>query len=349
VTYEPLDGGRARIDVFLDERQVVPRGWVAVAGLGARAAVLHELRVDVAGALGEGELASAAWRWSAERPRVALGLALPSPPWLVGVLSLEGSWERQAYVVAPALRAVPLVREHRRRLGLTVADWSANWWRWQAGGAFDRFGQGESEALDATHRGVREHLALEGALEARLAGDRLALTAVAGWWVPVARGTRFGAWNLRAAWRSTTEVTRPSWSAVAGVGVASRAAPLALWPGAGTGQGRPALLRAHPLLGDGGTVTGAAFGRTAAHGSLEYARPIRQTLAGGVSIAAFVDTARAGRRLSGLDASPLYVDAGVGMRVGVPGSGGEIRIDVAHGLRGGGSVLSAGWRHAWPR
>jgi hypothetical protein len=268
---------------------------------------------------------------------------------LVGVLSLEASWERQAYVVAPALGGVPLVREHRRRLGLTVADWPANWWRWQAGGAFDRFGQGQGEALDATHRGVREHLALEGALEARLAGDRLALTTAAGWWVPVARGTRFGAWNVRVAWRSTAARTRPSWSAVAGVGIASRAAPLALWPGAGTGQGRPALLRAHPLLSDGGTLTGPAFGRTAAHGSLEYVRPIRQTLAGSVSIAAFVDTARAGRRLSGLDASPLYVDGGVGMRVGVPGSGGEIRIDVAQGLRGGGRVLSAGWRHAWPR
>jgi len=94
---------------------------------------------------------------------------------------------------------------------------------------------------------------------------------------------------------------------------------------------------------------GPAFGREAAHSSLEYARPIRQMRVGGLSIAAFVDTARAWQRLSGLEASPLYVDAGVGIRVGVPGSDGGIRIDMAHGLRGGGTVLSAGWGHAWPR
>ena len=96
-------------------------------------------------------------------------------------------------------------------------------------------------------------------------------------------------------------------------------------------------------------MTGAVFGRQLARGSLEYVRPVRRVPAGGLSIAAFVDTARAWRRLNGLDTSPLYVDAGVGVRVHAPGHGGVIRIDVAHGLRGGGTTLSAGWGGAWPR
>ena len=151
-----------------------------------------------------------------------------------------------------------------------------------------------------------------------------------------------------AAWRSTAEATRPSWSAATDIGVASRVAPLALWQGAGTGLGRPWLLRAHPLLNDN-VLSGPVFGRTVAHGSLEYARPVRQTGVGGLSIAVFGDAARAWHRRASPDASPLYVDAGVGVRVHAPGAGGSIRIDVAHGLRGGGTTLSASWGGDWPR
>jgi outer membrane translocation and assembly module TamA len=125
-------------------------------------------------------------------------------------------------------------------------------------------------------------------------------------------------------------------------------APLALWPGAGTGQGRSGLLRAHPLLDDG-VLTGPAFGRKMAHGSLEHARPVGQVLGHGLSIAGFVDAARAWHLLDGLDTSPLYIDAGFGVRVNAPRFGGAIRIDVAHGLRGGGTTLSAGWGGEWPR
>jgi hypothetical protein len=42
------------------------------------------------------------------------------------------------------------------------------------------------------------------------------------------------------------------------------------------------------------------------------------------------------------------VDAGVGARVRVTGSGAAIRIDLARGLRGGGTTLSADWQEAWP-
>jgi hypothetical protein len=71
--------------------------------------------------------------------------------------------------------------------------------------------------------------------------------------------------------------------------------------------------------------------------------------AGGLSIAGFVDTARAWYRLNGLGTSPLYVDAGIGVRVHGPGPGGAIRIDIAHGLRGGGTTVSASWGGAGRR
>ena len=344
--YEPIDGGLARVDVFIDERNAVPRGWIALASIGARALLLHEMQVDVAGPLGAGELGTAEWRWAAGRPRVAFGLAVPSPQWLPGIVSLDGLWERQTYGAKPSSRGATVVREERRRVGLHLADWSTSWLRWRAGVALDQFR--EYGDLDGPRSGARDYLAAESTLDVRLAGDRLALEATAGWWVPFAGGDRFGTGGLLAAWRSTDDTARPSWSAVAEIAATSRPAPLALWHGAGTGHGRSGLLRAHPLHA-GGVLTGPVFGRDVAHGSIEYARPVRRTLMGNLSIAGFVDAARAWRRLDGLDRSPLYVDAGVGLRLHAPGLAGTIRIDVAHGLRGGGTALSANWGGAWPR
>lgn len=336
--FESADGALAKVDVVIVERDVAPRGWLALSILGARALVQDELRVDVAGSLGAGELASVAWRWPAGRPRVAFDLAVPSPQWLPGIVSFDGSWERQSY--GPAIAPGP-ARHTRRRLGLRIADWSTGWFRWEAGAARDGFR--EHGDLDA-----REFLALDGTVDVRLAGDHLALVASGGSWASFSGVTRFTTGGLLAAWRSTTLAARPGWTAMTGIQTASRAAPLALWPGAGTGQGRDMLLRAHPLLDDG-VVAGPVFGRRVTHGSLEYARPVANTLGGAVSIAGFVDAARARHRLDGPTNSRLFVDAGVGVRVRAPGSAGVIRLDVAHGLRGGGTTLSAGWGGGWPR
>ncbi len=344
--YEPIDGGLARLDVFIDEREVVPSGWRAAAAVAARALLNGELRVTVAGPLGAGELASAGWRWSAGRPSVAFGLAIPSPPWLPGIVSVDGLWERQSYDATPSSPDVTLLREERRRVALHLADWSASWLRWQIGAALDRlreYGGREERRFD-----TRDYLSVESTCDVRLAGDRLALAASAGWWAPIAGGDRFSTGGLRAAWRSSADAAIPSWSAVTEISVASRAAPLALWPGAGSGHGRHALLRAHPLH-TSGVVTGPAFGRELVHGSVEHVRPVVRTVGGGLSIAGFVDAARAWDRLNGLEISPLYVDAGVGLRVHAAGHGGAIRIDVARGLRGGGTTLSASWGGAWPR
>jgi hypothetical protein len=341
--YEPLDGGRARVDVFIDERRTVPRGWLALASLGARAVVLNEVAVDVAGGLGAGERETLSWRWSAGRPRVALAVTLPSPQGLPGIISLEGAWERQAYQ-SRAPGGARLTREARQRIAVHLADWSSSWLRWRAGAALDRWGADDDQRERRFQ--TRNYLAVEGGVDARLASDRLALAASGGWWVPFAGGDGFESGDLLAAWRSTADPTRPSWSAVTAFGLATRAAPLALWHGAGTGQGRGGLLRAHPLL-HGDVLDGPVFGRHVVRGSLESERPLGHLLTGGLSMAGFVDVARSWRRLSGLDPSRVYVDAGGGVRV--RGAGGVVRLDVAHGLRGGGTTFSASWGGTWPR
>jgi hypothetical protein len=334
--YEPLDGGLARIDISLNEREPFPKGWITAVILGGRAAVGHELKVDVAGLFGAGERISASGRWQEERPRVALSLIAPSPSWLPGVASFDGMWDRQSYLPAVARSAEvgPTLRESRRRMAVELADWSTSWFRWNAGLALDRF--------DA-----RRYVSLEGGVDLRLARDRIALVASGTEWRPVAGAEGFGTRALVAAWRSTGDVTRSVWSALTEVHVASRAAPLAVWEGAGTGSARAGLLRAHPLLHDG-VVTGAVFGRRVARGTFEFARPVGRTVAGALSMAAFVDVARASQRMS-IARSPLFFDAGAGVRVRLPGRAEILRIDLAHGLRGGGATFSVGWLGAWPR
>jgi hypothetical protein len=343
--YASIDGGRARVDVFVEERRVVPSGWSALAAIGARAVFIHELRAGVAGPLGAGELATAAWRWSAGRPRVALSFALPAPQWLRGVTTFDVSWERQSYDATPSSTAVTRVREERRHVGLRVADWATSSIRWEAGAAFDRL---PAQDLDPLRANPHDYLAVESALDVRLAADRLALALTSGWWTPFAGGARFGTGGVLVAWRSTSDAALSSWSVTSEISGASRTAPLALWQGAGTGQGRSGLLRAHPLLNDG-MFTGPVFGRGVARSSLEYVRPVGPARWRGFAVAGFVDTARAWHRLGVPDASRMYVDAGAGIRVRAPGDSGAIRIDVARGLRGGGTTLSAGWGGGWPR
>ena len=126
-----------------------------------------------------------------------------------------------------------------------------------------------------------------------------------------------------------------------GIALAGEAAPLALWPGAGAGQGRDLLLRAHPLLRKG-IVSGGVFGRRVADAGVEW-RGWRTLGPGFVRLApaVFLDSARASRGLTGSNEQWQF-DAGAGLRLALPGSG-VVRLDLARGLRDGGFVLSAGW------
>ncbi len=166
--YEPLDGGRARVDVFIDERRTAPRGWLALASLGARAIVLDELAIDIPGGLGAGERETVLWRWSAGRPRVALGLALPSPQGLPGIMSLEGAWERQSYQ-SRSPGGARLTREERQRIAVHLADWSSSWLRWRAGAALDRFGADDAQGAESL---PDTQLSRYGGFGRRAAGQR---------------------------------------------------------------------------------------------------------------------------------------------------------------------------------
>ena len=153
-------------------------------------------------------------------------------------------------------------------------------------------------------------------------------------------GEPFRSVGAEARWH-TGRIEHGGWRARLGATTATADAPLALWSGAGTGQGREPLLRAHPLL-DHGVVTGRTFGRTLAYTGIERQAWAWSSHGMRVGWSLFVDGARAWDTLDAASA-PLQVDAGAGLRIAAPGTGGEFRIAAAHGLADGRSAVSVGW------
>lgn len=323
LSLRPLPRGAAQVNVALLERPLLFDGPIAAGGTVLRAVVEHETSIRVASPTGNGELWTAAFRWKRERPSVSLALAVPAPGGRPGVWRVEGLAERQAYEADTSR-----VREERRRSALSFADWIGADLRLEVGAALDKWS------------GHGAHVGLEGAFESRLAGDRLSFHARIARWASLDHGAPFGTGSLRARWNSS-DADRGGWLVDAGASRASANAPLALWPGAGTGTGRAHLLRAHPLLSND-VITGDAFGRTLLHATLEGRSWIwrLQPLRLGGSL--FVDTAKPWEPLRSANI-PWRTDVGVGLRIAGLGARSEFRVAVARGLQDGATAVSAGW------
>ena len=316
VSYRPLESGRAAVDAVMIERPRSPFGITSLAVASVRALSNRELTLASANPTGAGDLAIVSWRWWENRPHIAASYAAPLS--IGGVLRTDIYRDEQTY-------GLERIGEVRKGGSVAWSDWTATNLRWQTTLGFDTWGE----------RG--KTLALSAAIEQRAWGDRVALdgsaTIVAG---------NFSAWtgNAGVHWRSSLRNQGAVFLARGGVELASDRAPLALWPGAGHGHARPTLLRAHALLDDG-VITGGVFGRRVYSAGAEWrawSRPLKGALR--FAPAAFVDAARAERRLTPND--QWHVDAGAGLRIALPGSN-ILRIDVAKGVRDGKTAFSVGW------
>lgn len=206
-----------------------------------------------------------------------------------------------------------------------MSDWLGAGLRWQATAGVDRW------------RGRGRAVSLGTSVQQRLANDHAYVEGRAGVW---AGDLRTWTASIRAEWRSTIHNEGIVLLVRGGADTAGAGAPLALWPGAGTGQGRDVLLRAHPLLEDG-IISRGVFGRTLMHGGAEWRRwwqPAKRPLR--VAPALFLDMARASNGLAGFDRA--HADAGADLRIAVPGSG-VVRLDLARGLDDHRNAFSIGW------
>ena len=329
ISYRPGEDGFATVDVSVAERSIRPKGigqWAATAG---RFLIDREVDVAVPGPTGQGEVWEASWRWWSNRPRVALAFAAPRVGWMPGVWRVEGSWEAQTYALATQPANDNLLRETRTHGGVSVSDWLTGNVRYELRAGVD--------AWDVNRRTV----SIGGGLQRRLAHDRVALFGDVDAWMPI-DGDGFRSASARAVFNSATEPVRWLFTADGRADVVSAAAPLALWPGAGDGHARPALLRAHPLLSDG-VVTGPAFGRTLTYGNTELQRWIDHGTLVRFGLAAFADAAHATRTFGNEDPR-TQLDVGVGLRLRVPGARGVFRADVAAGIRDGAHAVTVGWQ-----
>ena len=314
VTYTPRDEGLAQVTGAVVERPMLPSSAFAVAAIGLRAATDRELRVAAASVTGGGELWHAAWRWWETRPRVSLGLDAPAPfGWTLGLSAVV---ERETFGEGTGFQ------ERRRIVSVSASDWLTGRIRWEVAASHERWPG-------------RTATGFTGGLRYQTIDDRLAADT---------RWTAWGgAWAASAAgeWRSRARNEGPVWLARGLVSSVSRDTPLALWNGAGTGQARTELLRAHPLLHDG-IIRDGVFGRRLATASLEWRRwgaPVRRVLR--LAPAAFIDAAKAGDAPAFSDRR-AHADAGVGLRLAIPGAG-VLRADLARGLRDGEMAVSFGW------
>jgi hypothetical protein len=329
LVYVPEADDRVTVSAAIAEREAFPHEPVPLAALVAHSIVTDELQVSLAGLAGQGELISGDWRWPSARPLVGGALALPAPAPFPGVASINGFWERQSYAV-PDPSGSTVVRDERRRVTFDVGSWISGHTRLEAGSGLDRFGEAD-------------YLSMRMAIEEHAAGDRIVARAEGQLW-RVGPGAGFSTRDVSLAWRSSQDPSTASWSGLGGLADASATAPRALWMGAGTGQGRPVLLRAHPLL-DEDVVAGPMFGRRVVFQTIEYQHPLKQTLAGTIGMAVFVDAARASGGVVAAAAPASNIDTGIGLRVRLI-QGGVARLDFARGLQDGRLAFSVGWSSA---
>jgi len=353
--YEPPRDGRSTVVAAVVEPPLLPTSPFAIGAALARAAVSGQATLSLASPTGGGDAWTPRWRWGDGRAGGGLSVALPAPAALGAVwridlerheevfapitspgFAVSGSEAQPSTVTVaeqPALAPQPEAVE-RTHAGLTIADWYGEDTRWEVSSGWDRW------------QAIGQHLSFGAAVERRWAADRLVLRLDGTAWTRVGAGRgAFVQTGASVEWRSTQDdITSPStWHGAAGLHAVGGDAPRDLWPGAGQGELRAPLLRAHPLV-EGGSIRPGGVGRTLLHGTLEYRRRLVQLGPVGLSAAVFGDVARTASPMAdGPGPAAVQVDAGAGLRLRLPGQPGHLRLDVARGLRDGATSVSAGW------
>ena len=330
VSYRPLGGGTAQLDVNVVERPAFSSPLSLFLQSAMRAVSERAIGVEVFGLAPSGDSVRFFGQWQPNRSRGVLSASAPHLLKLPGIVTAEATWDEQSYRVPPTPFESAPVRERRQRASLSLAHW------WAA----DTRAAVTVAADDWSSRG--SYFSLSGDADQRLLGDRVAVGgSAAGWWSGVS--APFYAASARWSVRTRTTPERPRVRIDASYNFASVRAPLALWSGAGTGPARALLLRAHPLLRDG-VIEGAAFGRELLAGSVQAETPIASLGPATLRAVVFVDAAKVLAPTRGA----TVVDIGGGLRLQPPGWKSVLRVDVATPWGSNHPYLSAGWQGEWP-
>ncbi len=348
VDYRPLPDGDAEVHVALAERPTLPRSRFDAIAHGVRALSDSRARLELAGPMGAGELWHLEGVWQRNRHAVEVGLAVP------GAFGVPGVWElraRQATATfatpgghgddgSPSHEAADRhFHETRRYVSLAASDWASANLRWLLHGSADEWDDHGSFA------------GLGAGLELRTLRDHVALRLHGTTWRPTGADARpFHRGHAGLAARGGRAAGAFDWDARAGIAAVSRHSPASLWTGAGTGRGSQVLLRAHRLVDGDGVVRGHFHAPRMGYGSLELRRWFDPLPGTRVGVATFVDAVSAGGTgtTTGDIAARSAVDAGIGLRLRLPGLPTTIRVDAATSLTHGSRAVSIGLTPEWP-
>jgi hypothetical protein len=278
-------------------------------------------RAALSSPTGAGEKLEAGFRWWEERPKLWVSLTAPRLLGLPGIGSLEAYFERQSYAIPGSPS-----EESWRGARLSLGDWLSSRTKARIQVGFHRENSlGSWVAWAAASIAGSRRIAFLSRQTPRTGSRR-------------ARTIRFRRSEASAKARL---IEKEPWFLRARLDarLVTKDAPLAVWPGAGSDNARPLLLRGYPLL-DEGVIRGEGFGPRLLHGSLEAERTMWNPGIVKLGLATFVDWAR----ILGPDARSLW-SPGVGLRIDLLGR--VLRVDGATALGRGGVILSAGWVETW--
>ena len=330
VTYRPQPDGATQLEIHVVERPVVSSLRAILVAAAIRGAAEGSVGARAHALTSPGERVEVSGYVRTNRSRVEVAVSTPRLGPLPGPVTIEVSHDLQTYQGAGGEASSPVITEERTRAALSLNRWWAPDTRGKVGLALDRW------------RDRGRYVSLEGEVEHRLFGNRVALaTGGAAWW---SEGrSPFRAFSVRVAAQSRRLADRARLSLRGSFETVSAGAPLALWPGAGTGSGREGSLRARPLL-RGGILTGVAFAPRLWNVTTELETPLAFVGPARVTAAMFLDAVG----LPGLRSSPRFVDIGVGVRLRPAGWRIGMRLDVATPWGVWRPRVSGGWERTWP-
>ncbi|HEX6322485.1 MAG TPA: C39 family peptidase [Vicinamibacterales bacterium] len=324
VGYAPLADGRVQIDAAIAERSRRP-GASELLVAAAKAPFSRDVQLSFTNIVGGGERVTGSWRFREGFERIEAAVEAPAPLPFGAVWKLSGYDARETY----AVRGVTSDARWQRG-GFQATDWISPSLGWTLGAGLERWPA-------ALQSGRDEKLYVAGRVMIA-AGPHVDAHVTAEGWSGGAGATR-----LSALARATAGLWGGQLALSAGTEGVHGRTPAFLWPGAGDGNLRAPLLRAHPLV-RGGTISvddGRIFARRVLHGTVEWTRPVARLTLASIDAAVFTDAAR-GWQLLDSRGSDYQVDAGAGLRIRALGAGPTFRLDLARGLRDGQWALTAG-------
>jgi hypothetical protein len=335
VTYRPVEGGRVELQAAVQERPTMDPLW-RLAAAGVIGGVAQEtVRLELAIPNGDGELWSAEWRWAAAHPRAAVRFDKPTRLGVPGVLGIEGGWERVR--VARGTGGESVVEDEWRSAGIGFGGWLTTGVRPSAKLGIERWS------------GERNYLTLAAGASFRALGDRLRSTVTVVQATALSEHRSYLRGSVQSTWASSLGLGGVVWSARVGGDWTSKDAPVGALPYVGGNLGGAIPLRAEPSPQRdwlAARTTGHVILHAGSGADVSVYRWGPVVFAAGV----FLDGARVVASPDDSVDDRLYLDGGVGMRVGLAeAETSVVRIDVARGLLDGrGTTLTVGVHRQWP-